>query len=102
MESAPISSLCPNLQLSKSDTQPHERIAAGSTFQSHEGLLRCLGGPLEFWELLAAVSVLPSLLSTASPGHSASFASLVNRDGMSSMMPAFGTVGVNLFWKLQL
>ena len=101
MELVPISSLCSNLQLSQSDAQSHESIATGSAFQPDEGLFRCLGGPFEFWEFLSSIAVLPSLLATASPGHGASFASLVDCDGVSCVVSTFRTVSVDLFWILQ-
>jgi hypothetical protein len=101
-ELVPISSLRSNLQLSQSYAESHERIATGSAFQSHERLFRCLRGPFEFREFLSSITVLSSLLATASPGHSASFASLVDCDGVSCVVSALGTVSVDLFGKLQL
>src|SRR5438093_11087210 len=46
--------------------------------------------------------MFPSLLPTGSPGHGTRFSSLVDRDRVGSMVSALGTVGVDLFWKLQL
>ncbi len=101
-ELVPISSLCSNLQLSQSYAESHESVATGSAFQSHERFFRCFRGPFEFWEFLSSITVLSSLLATASPGHGASLASLVNGDRVGRVMSAFGTVSVDLFGKLQL